>query len=100
MRAAKWTQEEDNRLIALISENSGNLENAFRLFAEESSIRTLPATRFRWYGVLRRRNDVKVCMVTIDRKHRYFNKKVIYNTHFTEKLNRGIWRKFLNLIFN
>lgn len=100
MRATKWTQEEDNRLIALISENSGNLEKAFRLFAEESSIRTFRATRFRWYGVLRRRNDVKVCMVTIDKKHRHINRKIIHTANSTEKLNRGIWRRLLNLILS
>ena len=100
MNNLRWAQEEDDRLVAIISENAGNLSNAFRLFSDEFPHRTPSAAAFRWYGVLRRRNDVKVCMVTIDRKHRYFNKKVIHNAHSTEKLNRGIWRKFLNLIFN
>jgi len=39
----KWTETEDRRLLTLISENAGNIAQAFRLFAEENPQRTFHA---------------------------------------------------------
>lgn len=94
----RWTKEEDDRLIAVISENSGNLRHAFKLFSDESG-RTINAVSFRWYGVLRLRNDVNVCLLTIDKKHKHINSKIVTPGCNSYKMKRGLWNKLINLIF-
>ena len=98
-RQIKWTEEEDSRLIAIISENAGNISQAFRLFAEEYPHRSFSAAQFRWYGVLRHRNGINVCMLTIDRKHKHVNSKIVSSQTNTNKLKRGVWDRVLDLIF-
>lgn len=63
-----WTKEEDDRLIALVSENLKCINNAFITFHEEFPHRTKEAARFRWYGVLRLRNNVNVCFTISNKK--------------------------------
>ena len=99
MSNLRWTQEEDDRLVAIISENAGNLSNAFRLFSDEFPHRTPSAAAFRWYGVLRRRNDINICMITIDKKHKHINSKNVSSDFSSNKMRRGIWNRVLNLIF-
>lgn len=94
----KWTETEDRRLLTLISENAGNITQAFRLFAEEHPQRTFHAAQFRWYGVLKLRSNGNICLITIDRKHKYINSK---NSKVLSKPNKStvsIWRRILNLL--
>lgn len=64
----KWTAEEDAELVALLSENKDNFQKAFREFHIRHRSRSIQATAQRWYGVLRLRNDVNVCLMTMGNK--------------------------------
>lgn len=93
----QWTKEEDERLLALISENVGNLSKAFHLFKEEYPTRTLSAIQTRWYTVLRPDNNTRVCFATA-KKHRVSIKPSAVD--FTsEKVKKGIWGRVLKFIF-
>ena len=48
----KWTEEEDNALFKLLSENSTNLRSCFRVFASKNN-RTASAVEEHWYYTLR-----------------------------------------------
>ena len=94
----RWTEKEEKQLLELISENSGNLQDAFRLFCIKHPHRTVTAAHNKWYQSLRLRKDAKVCMMTIDKKHRHINSKNISSNFFSHKVRKGIWGKILNLI--
>lgn len=96
----KWTEEEDERLLTLISENGGNITNAFRVFAEEYPQRTPNAIQFRWYGTLKKRSTTNVCMIMLDNKHKYINgKNAPKIPNKKNNLKKNLWRKIVNLIF-
>lgn len=96
----KWTEEEDERLLTLISENGGNITNAFRVFAEEYPQRTPNAIKFRWYGTLKKRSTTNVCMIMLDNKHKYINgKNAPKIPNKKNNLKKNLWRKIVNLIF-
>lgn len=94
----RWTEKEEKQLLELISENSGNLQDAFRLFCIKHPNRTVKAAMNKWYQSLRSRKDTKVCMMTIDKKHTHINSKNIGSNFFSHKVRKGIWGKILNLI--
>ena len=93
----RWSPEEDTRLVKIVSEHSGNLHEAFRLFMQEFPERTFTATSLRWYSVLRKREDINTCFITIDRKHRHPNSKNITKSA-SNKMKVSIWKKILNLL--
>lgn len=94
----RWSEAEDRRLIALVSENAGNLSEAFRLFSEEFPARSFKAVMLRWYGVIRKRPNVNVCLLTIDKKHKHLNSKIIKTPVTSHRMKKSIWRQILNLL--
>lgn len=94
----RWSEAEDRRLIALVSENAGNLSEAFRLFSEEFPARSFKAVMLRWYGVIRKRPNVNVCLLTIDKKHKHLNSKIIKTPVTSHRMRKSVWRQILNLL--
>lgn len=94
----KWSQEEDERLLALISENQGNLQKAFRLFHEEFPIRTVKATNFRWYGVLRLRNTTNVCMLTAQKEDKEVSSETPEVDYDEEESSLSLWERIKLLL--
>ena len=94
----RWSETEDRHLIALVSEHAGNLSEAFRLFSEEFPARSFTAVMLRWYNVIRKRPNVNVCLLTIDKKHKHFNSKNIRTTVVSHNMRTTIWKKILNLL--
>lgn len=90
-----WTEAEDRRLIALISENSGNLNEAFKQYSEAFPVRTFGACVARWYQVLKKRNNV--CLMTLDKKHRHINGKNIRTTDTSNKTKVSLWKQVLKI---
>lgn len=94
----RWSEAEDRRLITLVSENAGNLSEAFRLFSEEFPARSFKAVMLRWYSVIRKRPNVNVCLLTIDKKHKHLNSKIIKTPVTSHRMRTSIWRQILNLL--
>lgn len=94
----RWSEAEDRRLIALVSEHAGNLSEAFRLFSEEFPARSFRAVMLRWYSVIRKRPNVNVCLLTIDKKHKHLNGKNIKTPVTSNRMRTSIWRQILNLL--
>lgn len=84
---SKWTPEEEARLTEILSEVPG-LTNAFKAFHEEFPYRSVASTSARWYGTLRLRNDINVCLATIKKEN------------ITEpKIKKGIFSRLFNFLF-
>lgn len=98
MKRKKWTKEEDARLVKLISENVGNLQKAFRLFSEEYPDRTAEAASYRWYAVLRLDNNVRVCFVTVGKKAKHANRKIVNTVKRKDSITKTLWNKLLKLL--
>ena len=49
MKNKRWTEEENNRLIALIEENPHNIREALRRFIAECPERILSNVQYKWY---------------------------------------------------
>ncbi len=84
---AKWSKEEDERLIAIISEKKCKLQEAFRVFHKEYPERTIKAISARWYEVLRRNNNVNVCLVNVTKPSKEDNKE-----------RKSLWKRIVNLL--
>lgn len=94
----KWTEEEDRRLCQLVSENAGNIRNAFRCFTEEYPHRTFKAIEFRWYDKLKNATP-NICMITVDKNHKHINSKNLRTYTNDSQMNPSLWNKILNLLF-
>lgn len=101
MTRKKWTKEEDDRLIKAVSENSGNIQQVFRMLAEELG-RTRGAVEIRWYGVLNNPNHPKyrgtACFITISRKKRLINNKIESSKRVSIPHRVSLWNRILKLI--
>ena len=95
---SKWSQEENLRLQQLVSENGGNLMNAFRIFNEEYPDRTLKAALEHWY-FLKKTSNLNVCMITIDKRHKHVNGKNVRSYTTQSQMRPSLWNRILNLIF-
>lgn len=94
----RWTKEEDARLVELISENVGNLQKAFRLFSAEYPNRTVEAASYRWYAILRLDNNVRVCFVTVGKKAKHANRKIVNTVKRKDSITKTLWNKLLKLL--
>lgn len=73
-RKNSWTEEEDNTLLSLISNNLNCLKNAFIEFHNKYPKRSTLAAQERWYKTLRLRNDVRV---VLKREDKHSQKNVV-----------------------
>lgn len=83
-----WSKKEDDRLLELLSENTGNFTEAYRQFHREYPKRTVAAIGVRWYKVLRYRNDIHICMM--------LNKRFEEEKSLWQRIKERIKRFFVN----
>jgi hypothetical protein len=61
----RWTEQENQELCNLVSENLNNLTSAFRQFHVNHNDRTVNAISTHWYEI-KRNNSVRVCKTDIN----------------------------------
>lgn len=98
IKKIRWTEEEERELLETISDYAGNLKEAFRIFCDEHPDRTIAAVNFKWYGDLKKQNNVRTCLITIDRKHKHVNTKNVRTFDSSSKIERTIWSKIKSLL--
>lgn len=89
----RWSSEEDQVIIDLISKNPNNLKKAFR----EASIalnRSVDSCRIRWYSNIIKNKNTPTCFITISKKTKSINSK----NGKTAKNTISLWKKLLNLL--
>lgn len=100
MARKKWTEQEDDRVIEALSEDSSNLRKVFRILAEELD-RTPSAVELRWYMVLNNPEHPKyrgtACFMTISKNSRSVNKKIADNNS-TLHHNNSLWHRILKMM--
>lgn len=98
MQNKRWTKEEDDRLIKIISHNPQNLVEAFRQ-ASIILVRSEKAISERWYKTLAKKSNT--CFITIGSKTVNRNRKVvsINTTDNTTQNKISKWRRILNILF-
>ena len=92
----RWTNDEEQVIIAKVRRHSNNLQRAFKEAAEEID-RTEGAVEFRWYSKLR---STEVVFMTVSAKRKTVNtKNIIQGKQDTsEEVQLSIWRRILRLL--
>lgn len=92
----RWTNDEEQVIIAKVRQHSNNLQRAFEEASEELG-RTKDAVAFRWYSKLR---NTEVVFMTISAKRKSVNTKntIQGKQDNSEEVQLSIWRRILNIL--
>lgn len=88
----RWTQQEERVLLNQVSRSPQNLQKAFEVAAEILG-RTRAACEFRWYYILKHREN-SVAFTLVSNKIATKNSKV---GGVTKKIKKSLWDKIKEL---
>lgn len=93
----RYTEEEDSRIIEVISNNPHNLTDCFKLLSAELG-RSCKSIHNRWYNTLRKR---EACFITYGKSTVSTNSKVIKKSSKVQskKVKLNLWQRILKILF-